>query len=83
MFTSSKEIMLVEEEVEDTPEAELKASEGAKTHNAEIARAADYTVSDKGNGWKFNNPDGKWSEQSFLTEAAAWEAAYADHNPTR
>jgi hypothetical protein len=76
-FESSTEIMLADLPAEEEPTPEVKA-EGAHSHNANVARVAGYTVSDKGQGWKFNDPDGKWSDTGFTTEALAWEGALAN-----
>jgi hypothetical protein len=78
MFDSTNDIKLVDDQLLEEPEPEAKTGEGARTHNAELARVGGYTVSDKGNGWRFNDPDGKWSDLPFTTEGFAWEGAYAD-----
>jgi hypothetical protein len=82
MFEQSKEIMLVDTPVDEEIASGGAPSEGAHSSNANTARVAGYTVSDKGQGWKFNDPDGKWSDQAYTTEAQAWEAAFADITAT-
>jgi hypothetical protein len=84
-FEATSEVMLVDTEVQAAPDVEAVPTDGARTHNAQTARVAGYTVSDRGSGWKFNDPDGAWSQQSFATEAAAWEGAFSDIscNPKR
>jgi len=77
-FSSTEEILLADDMTLAEPAAPSAATEGAHSPNAKRANQAGYTVNDKGDGWRFNDPDGKWSEKSFPTEAAAWEAAHAE-----
>jgi hypothetical protein len=81
MFEANTEVMLADDMLAEEPKEDAQPAEGARTHNAEVARVAGYTVSDKGDGWRFNDPDGKWSEKSYQTEAAAWEGAFEHHTP--
>jgi len=78
MFEAAREINLADDIVTEADEPEGQKGEGAHSDTAHKARVAGYTVADKGTGWKFNDPDGKWSDLTLTTEQFAWEAAYAD-----
>lgn len=80
-FDGHKVIELTEDLLAEGPE-ETKVSQGEGAHSeaAQYARSAGYTVSDRGNGWFYNDPDGAWSATGFANEAAAWDAAWSTHN---
>lgn len=78
MFESDTEIMLVDAPEDEAPAEDAQPATGAHSSDANTARVAGYTVSDKGDGWRFNDPDGQWGAEAFTTEAQAWEAAFAD-----
>jgi hypothetical protein len=76
-FSETTEFSLHEEaEDETTPEYAARQAEGARTENAKWAYSAGYTVADGQGGWRYNDPNGHWSERGYESESEAWEAAY-------